>query len=144
MLQDLAKSVWNGTVPSSKSPELVNDRPSTVNVFGQLTGVSAVTAPLSSRPSAVIILNVEPGGTDAVKARLSSPPSGPLATATIAPSLTRTATSAVRRRLPGQRRVGRVLDLLVERGLERRAGLGVDREELDRPPRRLRSGSSGR
>ena len=40
------------------------------------------------------ILNVEPGGTDAVKARFRSPPSGPLAAARMAPSLTRMATSA--------------------------------------------------
>ena len=43
------------------------------------------------------ILNVEPGGTCAVNARFSAPPSGPLATASTAPSLTRTATTIAER-----------------------------------------------
>ena len=37
VLQDLAKSVRNGTVPSAKLSEFLNDRPSTVKVFGQST-----------------------------------------------------------------------------------------------------------
>ena len=118
MLQDLAKSVWNGTVPSSKLPALLKVRPSTVYVFGQLTGVSAVTAPLSSRPSAVTILNVDPGGTAPVNARLSSPPSGPLATARMRSVADAHGDQRRALRLAGQRRVGGVLHLLVERGLQ--------------------------
>ena len=38
VLQDLAKSVRNGTEPSSKLSEFLKDRPSTVNVFWQSTG----------------------------------------------------------------------------------------------------------
>ncbi len=94
VLHDLAKSVRNGTVPNSKLFEFLNDRPSTLNVFGQATGPSRLTAPASSRPRPLTILKVEPGGTCAAKARFSALP--PLATATSAPSLIRSATRAPR------------------------------------------------
>ena len=73
-----------------------------MSVFGQATGASAVSLPLDSTPSAVTVLNVEPGGSCAVSARSRSPPFGPFATARIAPSLTRTATRAERSVCPAR------------------------------------------
>src|SRR5207247_1527021 len=83
VLHDLAKSTCNGTVPRSSSCEFLNVRPSTVSVFGHFTGVLTVTEPFSRTPSAVIVLNVEPGGTCPTSAKLLAAAPGPLATATI-------------------------------------------------------------
>src|SRR6185437_5330000 len=83
VLHDLAKSTCNGTLPSSSLCEFLNVRPSTVSVFGQLTGVLTVAEPFSRTPSAVMVLNVEPGGTWPTSAKLLAATPGPLATATI-------------------------------------------------------------
>src|SRR5436190_9028592 len=96
VLHDLAKSVCSGTLPNSKSCAFLNVRPLTVNVFGHATTVLVLPEPFDSTPSAVTVLNVEPGGVCAVSARSRSPPLGPLATATMAPSLIRIATRADR------------------------------------------------
>ena len=95
VLHDLAKSVRNGTEPSSISCELWNSWPPTFLVLGQSTAPSRVTIFLSSRPSADTILNVEPGGTWPVIAVLTAAPSGPLVTATTDESLIRIATRAL-------------------------------------------------
>src|SRR5258705_9211700 len=97
---DLAKSVWNETLPSSKPPALVKARPLTVYVLGHGTTVFTSAFFSLMTANAVTILNVEPGGTEAVRARLSAPPLGPLATARTCPSLTRRATSADRLATP--------------------------------------------
>src|SRR3954447_6163433 len=76
VLHDLAKSTRNGTSPSAFGKAFLNVRPATLNVAGQATLVSTVTAPESSSPSALTILKVEPGGAWAVNARFSPPPSG--------------------------------------------------------------------
>src|SRR6185437_4056639 len=83
VLHDLAKSTCSGTLPSSSSCEFLNVRPATVRVFGQLTGVLTVTEPFSRTASAVIVLNVDPGGTCPTSAKLLAAAPGPLATATI-------------------------------------------------------------
>src|SRR4051812_32165750 len=81
VLHDLAKSTWNGTLPSAMSCEFRNGRPSTVLFLGQSTGVSAVTAFFCSNPSVDTILYVEPGGTWPDSAVFTVAPSGPFATA---------------------------------------------------------------
>ena len=127
VLHDLAKSVRNGTLPSAKSSEFLNERPSTVKVFGQATLPSRVTAPASSRPSAVTILNVEPGGTCAVNARFSAAAvravGGGEHRAVADPHGDQRGAQLLRR----QRRVGGDLGGLVEGGLQRRARLGLAR-----------------
>ena len=61
VLQDAAKSVWNGMRPNDSCSALWNVRPFTVSVGAHSTGVSGVRPP-SSRASVVTILNVLPGG----------------------------------------------------------------------------------
>ena len=70
--------------------------PGAVHSFGHATTVLGLACPLSMTPSAVIVLNVEPGGVLPVSARFSSPPPGPFATASMEPSLTLIATIADR------------------------------------------------
>ena len=129
VLHDFAKSTRNGTLPSSMSWEFLNVRPSTTRFFGHGTTVSPVV-PLSSTPSAVIVLNVEPGGVCPVRAKLLPAAPGPLATATSVLSLTRIATRADPAGVEGEGRLGRVLDVDVEGDLDRRSRRRFGGEEL--------------
>jgi hypothetical protein len=74
----------------------IGEPPGAVYSAGHETTVPAVAEPFSSTPKAVMVLKVEPGATCAVRARLRSPPPGPLATASTDPSLIRIATMADR------------------------------------------------
>src|SRR2546423_7106439 len=94
VLHELAKSVCGGKVPSASPSTFLNCRPPTEYVEEHSTGVFASACPDSSTLTAVTDLNVEPGATCAVKARLRFEGPGPLATARIEPSLTLMATIA--------------------------------------------------
>ncbi len=68
VLHESAKSLLNGTAPSTSPSALRNSLPTTM-VAGQSTTVSGVR-PFSSSASAEAILNVEPGGYFPTSARL--------------------------------------------------------------------------
>ncbi len=144
VLHDLAKSTRNGTVPSSKLLALLNVRPSTVNVLGQSTGVSRSTAPASSRPERGDHLERRAGrhrrGEGEVELAAVRPVGHGEDGAVADPD------GDQRRplRLAGQRGVGRVLDPLVQRGLQRLPGLGLGWNSSTRPrPCRRRVAAAG-
>src|SRR4051794_36896579 len=87
VLQDWAKSWCSWAVaPSGRAGAvLIGGAPRGGHPFGHGTTVLGLAWPLSSTPSAVIVLNVDPGAVRRVSARSSSPPSGPLATASTDP-----------------------------------------------------------
>ena len=97
VLHELAKAVRSGMVPSLSvgySGKLVNDRPSTVTVAGQVVSLSAVI-PDRRSASADATLNVEPGANwPRVAVDIPSPPA-PLAAASTSPVDGRMATTAL-------------------------------------------------
>src|SRR5882762_4080478 len=74
LLQDCAKSVMNGVPDGSVSPlSLWKVMPSTVNVFGQATGLVGVSTPALSSAVVVMTFIVDPGETSAVSAKSLKP-----------------------------------------------------------------------
>ena len=111
VLQDLAKSMRNGTAPSSKLWEFLNVRPSTVKVFGQATGRVERDRAVVEQPERGDHLERRAGRHLGGEGQVVPAAVGAVGGRQDAPSLTRTATSAERRLLAGQGGVGRVLRL---------------------------------